>query len=214
MKKTSLLLIVMLLMLSACGPAPVATATPDIPGTAVAAAGTVAAATLAALPSATLAPSDTPLPAPTETSVPTDAATPTDAAAPTEAATSEPTAAAALTPTIAAPAQPGVASPTVWEGTLSPGNTDGLPTGLLRIQNNTGVKEIIVTLSGVTMTREKLVYYSYKVTGSLNITILWARYKYVILIPGKKTYTGTFGQNSKDKTLMKIDLTKVVIVGP
>ena len=207
MKKTSLLLTVMILMLSACGPAPVATATPDMPGTAVAAAGTIVAATLAAIPSATPAPTETPLPAPTETIAPTETTPPTEPAA------SEPTSALELTAT-PDPAQVGMPSATAWEGTLSPGNTDGLPTGLLRIQNNTGVKEIIVTLSGVTMTREKLVYYSYKVTGALNITILWARYKYVILIPGKKTYTGTFGQNSKDKTLMKIDLTKVVIVGP
>jgi len=201
-------------MLSACGPAPVATATPDMPGTAVSAAGTIVAATLAAIPSATPAPTETPLPAPTETIAPTETTPPTDAAAPTQSAASQPADAVTLTPTVAAPGQPGVASATAWEGTLSPGNTDGLPTGLLHIENDTGVKEIIVTLSGVTMTREKLVYYSYKVNGALNITVLWARYKYVILIPGKKTYTGTFGQNSKDKTLMRIDLNKVVIVGP
>ena len=166
----------------------------------------MAAATLAALPTATLAPSDTPPPAATPTTPPT------------EAATAEPTSADAMTPTVEPatiePTVVGAASATAWEGTLVPGNTDGLPTGLLHIENNTGVKEIIVTLSGVTMTREQLVYYSYKVNGALNITILWARYKYVILIPGKKTYTGTFGQNSKDKTLMRIDLNKVVIVGP
>lgn len=207
MKRSGLLLIVMIMMLSACGPAPVATATPDIPGTAVAAAGTVAAATLAALPSATSAPTDIPLPTPTEIIVPTDTLSPA------EPATSEPTSAVELTPTIE-PTQIGMASATAWVGTLAPGNTEGLPTGLLRIENNTGVKEIIVTLSGVTMTRNQLVYYSYKVNGAFNLTILWARYKYVILIPGKKTFTGTFGQNSKDKTLMRIDLNKVVIVGP
>jgi hypothetical protein len=210
MKRTGLLLLVMVLMLSACGQAPAPTATPDVAGTAMA----MAAATLAAQPSATLAPSETPLPAATVTTPPTEIATAEPTSADAVTPTIEPTNADALTPTIAPTNMPGLASATAWEGTLSPGNTDGLPTGLLHIENDTGVKEIIVTLTGVTMTREKLVYYSYKVTGALNITILWARYKYVILIPGKKTYTGTFGQNSKDKTLMRIDLTKVVIVGP
>jgi len=200
MKRSGLLLAI-LFILTACGPAPTPAATPDIQGTIAAMSGTLVAATLTAQPSATLVPTKPALPTATATSLPS------------ETATLEPFAAAALTPTLD-PALSGRASATAWTGTLSPGNTEGLPTGLLRIENNTGVKEIIVTLTGVTMTREKTVYYAYKVTGALNITILWARYQYVIQIPNKRTLTGSFGQNSKDKTLMRVELTKVVIAGP
>jgi hypothetical protein len=209
MKRSGLLLLIMVIMLSACGQAPTPTATPDVAGTAMA----IAAATLAALPSATLAPSDTPLPAATPTTPPTETATVEPTSADALVPTVEPASTEVMTPTIE-PTMVGLASATAWEGTLSPGDTDGLPTGLLHIENNTGVKDVIVTLSGITMTRNKPVYYSYKVSGALNITIFWGRYQYTIQVPGKKIFSGTFGQGSKDKTTMRIELTKVVIVGP
>jgi hypothetical protein len=147
------------------------------------------AGTLTAQPSAT--PSFTSSPQPTPT------------VQPTETTTLEPT----ISPTPSRTATP-------WSGHFSPGDTEGLPTGLLRIENNSGVSEIIVTLNGITLTREQPVYYSYKVTGSLNLNIYWARYQYIVQIPGKRVLTGTFGQASKDKTTMRVNLTQVVIVGP
>jgi hypothetical protein len=200
MKRTGLLLS-FLLILTACGPAPTQVATPDIQSTTAAIAGTMVAATQSAQPSPTLKPTDTQTPTTTPTSIPT--LTPTLESGNT----------GTLTPTPDLTVV-GVATATAWSGTFAPGNTNGLPTGLLRIENNTGEKEIIVTLSGITMTREQPVYYSYKVTGALNITILWARYQYMVQIPNKRILTGTFGQNSKDKTTMRVDLTKIVITGP
>jgi hypothetical protein len=199
--KRSGLLLSLLLFLTACGRAPKPIATPDIQGTTAAIAGTMVAATQTAQPSLTPNPTDTPTSTITPTSIPT------------MTITVESSSAGTLTPTPDL-SLGGVATATAWSGTFAPGNTEGLPTGLLHIENNTGVKEIIVTLTGVTMTREQPVYYSYLVNGSLNITILWARYQYMIQIPNKKIFTGTFGQNSKDKTTMRIDLTKVVITGP
>ena len=200
MKRFGLMLTTMLLF-AACGPVPTPAPTQDLQATVLAISGTMVAGTLTAQPSLTPPPSNTPLPTDTPTLAPTETVTP---------------AALDLSATLTLdPALTGVPSATAWSGVLNPGNTDGLPTGLLRIENYTGVKEIIVTLTGVTMTREQPVYYSYKVNGSLNINILWARYKYVINIPNKKIYSGSFGQNSKDKTTMKIYLDKgVIILGP
>lgn len=191
------LLLAMVLVLTACGPAPTA-ATPDIPSTVAAVSSTMLAGTLTAQPSSTPVPTNTPQPTATQT--PTDTPTATSSGSQT------------LTPTL--PAVLAGPSATPWTGTFSPGNTDGLPTGLLQIQNNTGQPEITVTLNGTTTARQQPVYYSYKVTNSLNINIFWASYQYIVLIPGKRTMTGTFSQASKDKTTMRVDLTKVVIMGP
>jgi hypothetical protein len=201
------LMLVMILLFTACGPAPTPAPTQDVQATALSLSGTMLASTLTAQPSVTPLPSNTPLPTDTPTLAPTE--TPL---APAETPTLAPDLLATAT---LDPSLPGLPTATAWSGTLSPGNTDGLPTGLLRIENYTGVKGVIVTLTGVTMTREQPVYYSYLVDGSLNLKILWARYQYVIQVPNKKIFKGTFGQNSKDKTTMKIYLDKgVVILGP
>lgn len=193
MKQFGLILAVVIL-LTACGPAPTPAPTPDLQATIISLSGTMVAATLTAQPS----------PRPTQTLQPSRTSAPTETATPELAAS----------PTIATEVTP-QATGTAWRGTFVVGNTDGLPEGLLRIENFTGEKEITVTLNGVTLTRERPVYYSYAVTGALNITILWARYQYIIQIPNKKIFTGTFTQNNGDKTTIRVYLKKdPVILGP
>jgi hypothetical protein len=185
------LLIIFIFVFSACSPAPTPAATPDILATTAAISSTLVAAALTAQPSPTLPPTLTP--APTATTQPT------------ETATLEPTSGAALD---------SVASPTDWLGTFAPGDTAGLPDALLLIVNNTGVNDVIFTLNGITLNRAQPVYYSYKVGKSLVITILQARYTYIIQIPNKRIFTGSFGQMKKDKSTFRIELNKVVITGP
>jgi hypothetical protein len=194
MKRFGLLLIASLIFTS-CGTAPTPAPTQDLNATIEAISNTMVAATLTAQPTATSVPTNTPLPTQTATVAPTETSTP-------DAMAGSPT------------PDPALPSATAWTGTFDPGNTDGLPTGILRIQNLSGEKEIIVTLNGVTLTREQPVYYAYKVTGALNIIVKWARYNYVIQIPNKRMLTGSFGIASKDKTTMNISLTKVVVLGP
>jgi hypothetical protein len=185
------ILLALLIILSACGPAP--TPAPNIQATIASLSGTMVFSTLAAQPRLTTAPTKPALPTQTATSLPTEIST--------------------LTPTLD-PFLSAAANATPWSGTLAPGNTDDLPSGLLRIVNNTGVKEVIVSLNGITLTRAQPVYYSYLVNAALNITVLRARYDYVVQIPNKRTITGTFGISSKDKTTMRIEMTKVVVTGP
>jgi hypothetical protein len=184
----------LIILLTACGQAPTPAApTQDVQATISALSGTMVAATIAAQPSATTPPTETPLPSPTLALLPTETATPELTGTPT----------------------PGGPTPTAWVGSFIPLNTDGLPTGLLRIENLTGEKEIIVTLQGVTLTRDRPVYYSYVITGALNITIFWARYTYTIQIPNKKIYTGSFTQGNDDKTTIRVYLKKdPAILGP
>ncbi|MEI7846852.1 MAG: hypothetical protein WCK35_13710 [Chloroflexota bacterium] len=198
MKKLGLFLAIVFI-LSACGPAP--TPTPDVNATTQAQVLESVARTLTAQPTNTTVPSSTP--APTETQPPL----------PTETSTVEPTLALSLTPTLdlTLAAQP---SATAWTGMLSPGDIEGLPTGFVLIENNTGVKEITITLTGVTLKREKTIYLAYKVTGSLLLNIPHARYDYVIQIPNKRILTGSFTQASKDKTTLRVQATRVIIVGP
>ena len=199
MKRFGLILI-MVTIFTACGPVPTPAPTPDTAATLRVSVGTMVAETLTAEPSSTPQPSATPLPSNTPLPSETPTITPTDGPSPTSTLDATQLAEATSTP---------------WSGLLSPGNTDGLPTGLLRIENYTGEKEITITLNGVTTTREQPVYYAYKVTGALNITVLWAHYQYLIQVPNKKMFNGTFTQNSKDKTTIKIYLNKdPIIIGP
>ncbi len=196
--KQSGLLIAIMIFLSGCGASPFSTPTPDTQATMQVLASTMVAATLTAQPTLT--------PVPTNTSAPTETFTP----APTETSTPEPTSAISPTPTID-PSQP---TATPWSGVLSPGNTEGLPMGFVRIENNTGEKEIIVTLTGVTLTRSQPIYLSYKVTGFLLLSVPWAHYQYVIQIPNKRMLTGEFTQANEDKTTIRVLLTRVIVAGP
>ena len=195
------LMLAIVMILTACGPAPTPAPTLDVQSTINSFSATMVASTLTAQPSATSLPTNTSSPSPTFTAFPTETATP-DLSLPTASATPD------LSATLDA-------TPTAWSGTFVPGDINGLPTGFLRIENLTGQKEITITLEGVTLTREQPVYYSYKVNAALVITVLWARYKYIIQIPNKKIFTGTFTQGNKDKTTIRVYLTKdPVIVGP
>jgi hypothetical protein len=192
------LIIAMLMLFTACGPAPTPAATPDLNATMSAFSGTMVAATLTAQPTNTSVPTNTPAPTETATLQPTETATPL-ASAP----------AATLNPAL-----PGVPSPTLFVGSYIPGDLTGLPVGLLRVENLSGVKEIIVTITGVTVPREIPVYLSYKVTGALVFNIYNGSWQYKVEIPGKRYITGSFRQTVKDKTTMKVYLTKVVVLGP
>jgi hypothetical protein len=197
MKKFALI-ITMLVILVACGPAPTPSATPDINATMSALSGTMVAGTLTAQPTNTLPPTETPTPLPTATATlpPTGTLDP-----------SLPTA------TLGA-ALPGVPTPTVFTGSYVPGDLTGLDVAILRVENLTGVKEIIVTITGVTVPREIPVYLSYKVTGALNFNIYTGSWQYKVEIPNKRFLTGGFRQTNKDKTTMKVYLQKVAIFGP
>ena len=195
MKRSGLLLVFVFIFTACATPSAPPTPTPDLPATVLALAGTMIASTLTAQPSKT--------PAPTQTPLPTATIQASETATPELVGTFTPD-----------PIQSGLASPTAWSGTFSPGNTAGLDEAFLLIENNTGSKEIIVTLNGTTVLRSQPVYYSYKVTGRLVISILQARYQYIIQIPNKRIFTGTFGQMKKDKSTIRVELNKVVITGP
>lgn len=190
------LILAMIMLFSACGPAPTAAPTPDIQATVEFLSSTIVAATLTAMPTNTLPPTSTLQPSPTFTSMPTETSTPAETSTPEATPTFEFT-------------------PTPWSGTFAPGNTEGLPTGFLRIENLTGEDMILFTLNGVTLTREQPVTYSNSVTTNLVMTILWAKYQYFIQIPNKRLFTGTFTQGNKDKTTIRVYLNKdPVILGP
>jgi hypothetical protein len=192
------LLLVLIMLFSACAPASTPAPTPDINATVEALTKRIVSETLTAQPSPTLIPTSTTLPTDTPTLVPTSTVTPE------------------LAPASATPDQSltGNATATPWTGTFDPGNTDGLPDAFFRIDNLSGVKGVIVTLNGITLSRDQPVYYAYKVDGSQVTTIKWANYKYVVQIPNKRIFTGSVTINSKDKTTMSVYLTKLVIVGP
>jgi hypothetical protein len=204
MKKFALILI-LLVILGACGPAPTPSPTPDLNATMSAYSGTMVAGTLTAQPTNTAAPTNTALPTETATSLP-----------PTEAATSPVVGTpdlSILTATLD-PALPAAPTPTVFTGTFVPGDLTGLPIAILRVENLSGVKEIIVTLNGITRPRSVPVYLSYKVTGALNINIYLGTWTYKVEIPNKRFISGVFKQTNKDKTTMKVYLTKIAVLGP
>ncbi|MCX6064231.1 MAG: hypothetical protein NT121_00515 [Chloroflexi bacterium] len=185
MKQVSFLLVLMFL-LTACGAAPTpAAATPDVQATISAYSGTMVAATLTAQPTNTL--------------VPTNTALPTGTPTPTETVTPE-----ILIPT---------ATQTAFVGSFVPGNTEGLPTGLIRVENYTG-QELVFTMDGVTKTRSVPVYVSWKINGVYMFSIPWGTYNYRIVIGDKRTLTGIVGIANKDKTTFKVYNNKVAILGP
>ena len=192
------LIIILLAILAGCGPAPTPTPTPDLNATMSALSGTMVAGTLTAQPTNTLLPTETATPLPTETAT----------LPPTE--TPDPSMPVATLDT----SLPGGPTPTLFTGTFVPGDLTGLETAILRVENLSGVKEIIVTITGVTRPREIPVYLSYKVTGALNFNIYMGSWQYKVEIPNKRFITGAFKQTNKDKTTMKVYLQKVVVLGP
>ena len=191
MKQGAILLFLSIFIFSACGPVPTAEPTPDIQATAKSVSGTMVAGTLTAQPTATQPPTNTPEPTQTSTAIPTATIYQTPTATPTQIV---------------------VATPTPWTGSFGDPNENR--TGLLLIENMTGEKEIIVSMEGVSLIQNTPFYIAYVVNGNMKIMIPWARYKYTIQIPNKKTFTGTFTQNNKDKTTMRIKMQQVDIIGP
>lgn len=193
MKQRALLFLLVLIILTACGPAPTAEPTPDLQATTQSISSTMVAETLTAQPTATQVPTNTPEPSATPTTAPT------------------------LTPLIeqtpsSTPTQVILATPTQFLGTFGDPQDDRK--GLLLIENMTGEKEIIISMEGVSLIQNTPFYIAYKVNGNMKVMIPWAHYKYTIQIPNKKTFTGTFTQNNKDKTTMKIKMQQVDIIGP
>ena len=204
MKRFGLFIVMMTIVFTACGPAPTPAPTPDLNATMSALSGTMVAATLTAQPTNTLVPTNTALPTETATFLPTE--TPTALAT----GTLDPAAAAATLD----PSLPGVPTSTPFVGQFAPGDLTGLPTALLSVENLTGVKEIIVTLNGITNPRQQPVYLSYKVTSGAVFNIYLGSWTYSVEIPNKRFLTGAFKQTNKDKTTMKVYLTKVHLAGP
>ena len=202
MKRFGFLFILMFIV-SACGQAPTPTATPDVPATAAVFASTMVASTLTAQPTWTQAPTATPLPTDTPTTAPTE--TPVPTLAPGEAATASALATQALIPQ---------ASPTLFVGTFSPGDITGLETALLEIDNLSGEKQVIVSLTCKTRSREQVVYYNQTVSKTMVIRIVVGSCQVLVQIPNKRYMSITFSQTNKDKTVMGVYLTKVVVHGP
>jgi hypothetical protein len=191
MKKTFLSILITSVLLVSCSAFPTAAPTPNIEMTISAEVQSMVAETLTAMPTNT--------PEPTETPAPTATAIPTETLVPTATSTTDPAS---------------LYTPTAWVGTLSPGNTEGLPDALLHIENQTGNPDVLVSLYGVTLTREQPVYYAWIVERMLNVTILWANYNYTVQVPGKGIFQGSWKQNNWDKTTMVISNKGVKITGP
>jgi hypothetical protein len=191
MKKIIITILLLSILLSSCSVFPAPTPTPDIQMTIEAEAKVMVAQTLTAMPTNTELPTQTP--APTATAMPTETPLPTE------------------TPTVD-PAT--LITPIPFSGTLTSGNTDNLPVGLLHIENKTGIPNVEIQLYGKTIQKEQWVYYAWFIERMMNVNILWAHYDYSVVVPGKSTFTGTFTQNNYDKTTFVITLKGVKITGP
>jgi hypothetical protein len=181
----------LMLLLSACaGPAASTPApTPDAQATIRVLSETMVAATLTAWPTSTpLPPTATPIPSLTATATsPLPSQTPT----PTGTATSIP-----------------------FIGTLAPygvGNT--LPVKAFIIENNTS-ETLHVVISGVSDPGKKLLYYEWNVTGKFSFDIVWGTFQYTVFVGTKKIFTGSFRIHNYDKTVMRVSMSKVIVVGP
>lgn len=107
-----------------------------------------------------------------------------------------------------------LAPPAILDGMLAYGNRAGLTAAILRVENLSGEKEIILTLDGVILPRQQSVHHQYKVSKNLNITIYTGSWQYKVEIPNKRYISGAFRQTNKDKTTMKVYLMKVAVHGP
>jgi len=194
MKRILFGILAWMLLLSTCAspvspasPPPPPSPTPDIVATTSAITGTMVASTLTAQPTATQPPTETPLPTGTATSLPSETPTPTETVTPT------------LVP---------------FQGTLAPAGLGGtLPTKAFQIENNTS-ETLRVYIFGVSQPGEKPVYYDWEVTGKFSFDIVWGNFQYTVMVGNKKTFTGTFRINNYDKTVMRVYMTKVIVVGP
>ncbi len=185
----------LVLLLSACGPAATPEPTADIAATLNAISGTMVAGTLTARPTATALPTATASETPTIPAIET--------ATPVATATETP-----LPPTE-------TLTPTPWIGTLDPLGAANGRTGTFLIENNSGEPEIIVSFYGMTSGgNSKPLYLAYRVQRRFVFEMPWGSYNYTVAIGDRKTFTGTVGINNWDKTTMRVSMQKIVVVGP
>ena len=187
MKRTVICAILTLALLAACGPAPRPQPTPDILATSQALSATMVAGTLAAQPTATPLPTDTPTRLARLTKTP--AATRTSRPRPTK--------------TIDVP----------FFGCFTPTGVTNF-SAPFKIENQTPNK-IAVFINGVTKTGEHPVNCSYTLKGHdvVIFTIWWGDYTYLVQIPGRTTYQGSFWVNDSDKATMRVTK-KGIQIGP
>jgi hypothetical protein len=185
MKRTVICAILTLALLAACGPAPRPQPTPDILATSQALSATMVAGTLTAQPTAT-PPTDTPTPL---RSTETPAATKTPRIRPTK--------------TIDVP----------FVGCFTPTGVIDL-TAPFKIENHTPNK-ISVFINGVTKPGEHPVNCSFNIKNHDDVifTIWWGDYTYLVQIPGRTTYQGSFWVNDTDKATMRVT-NKGIQIGP
>ena len=187
MKRTVICAILTLALLAACGPAPQPQPTADILATSQALSATMVAGTLTAQPTVMLPPTDTP----------------------TRPVRLTKTPAATKTPRI----RPTKTTYVPFFGCFTPSGVINL-TAPFKIENHTPNK-ISVFINGVTRTGDHPVHCSYTLKNHEDVifTIWWGDYTYLVQIPGRTTYQGSFWVNNEDKATMRVT-NKGVKIGP
>ena len=217
MKRTAVLILATVFMLSACIPVPflgqptVAPAV-DAQATDAAVAATFAAETLNALPTPTQMPATEPLePTATSTELPPATATVTETATPDPNATSTETMVpqtATTTGTLATATQVvATATETLYPrffGTLPP----ALPFGQVKLSNRAKV-DVYVSLQCTTIDGYKTII-EYPVFGSFSVSAPAGRYNYVAWVGGRQ-FQGSFGLSKGEDLSITFNKDKVTI---
>jgi hypothetical protein len=217
MKRTAVLILATVFMLSACIPVPFLgqpTVAPaiDEQATDAAMAATFAAETLNALPTPTLIPATEPLePTATNTELPSVAATATETATPDPNATSTETMVpqtATTTGTLATATQVvATATETLYPrffGTLPP----ALPFGQVKLSNRAKV-DVYVSLQCTTIDGYKTII-EYPVFGSFSVSAPAGRYNYVAWVGGRQ-FQGSFRLSKGEDLSITFNKDKVTI---
>ena len=178
MRKMTIWLGVMVLLLAACGPAPTPAPTLDLPATMKSISETMVAGTLTAQPTNTLPPTDTAtptIPPPTDTPIATETAI--------------------LTATPTWQTQNDCYAPTGTISLVAP----------FKIENFTK-STVTVFINGTTQNGGHPINCSYDVakSGSILFTIWFGKYTYWVEVPSKKIYQGSFWVNDGDKATMQV----------
>jgi hypothetical protein len=217
MKRTAVLILATVFILSACIPAPFLgqpTVTPavDAQATEAAMAATFAAETLNALPTPTLMPATEPLePTATDTELPSVTATATETVSPDPNATSTETMipqTATITGTLPTATQVvATATETLYPrffGTLPP----ALPFGQVKLSNRAKV-DVYVSLQCTTIDGYKTII-EYPVFGSFSVSAPAGRYNYVAWVGGRQ-FQGSFRLSKGEDLSITFNKDKVTI---
>jgi hypothetical protein len=217
MKRTAVLILATVFILSACIPAPFLgqpTVTPavDAQATEAAMAATFAAETLNALPTPTLMPATEPLePTATDTELPSVTATATETVSPDPNATSTETMipqTATITGTLPTATQVvTTATETLYPrffGTLPP----ALPFGQVKLSNRAKV-DVYVSLQCTTIDGYKTII-EYPVFGSFSVSAPAGRYNYVAWVGGRQ-FQGSFRLSKGEDLSITFNKDKVTI---